>query len=134
VKSKNSSEEERMMLLEDGWESTLRGGLITWLPGVAPVGGVAGTHKAWRSSFLNSWRKRETRRRACRDLSRRTEGGPSLFCSLLQTVVCIRVSVEGRNMEMFDVQATERVEAELDAFVEKRAKEKADANDKGGGG
>jgi hypothetical protein len=34
VKSKNSSEEERMMLLEAGWESTLRGGLITWhLPG-----------------------------------------------------------------------------------------------------
>jgi hypothetical protein len=128
VKSKNSSEEERMMLLEDGWESTLRGGLITWLPGVAPVGGVAGTHKAWRSSFLNSWRKRETRRRACRDLSRRTEGVPSLFCSLLQTAVCRRMSIEGRKVDVFGVEATGSVEAELDQFIEKRARDKAEAN------
>jgi hypothetical protein len=30
VKSKNSSEEERMMLLEAGWEARLQGGLVTW--------------------------------------------------------------------------------------------------------
>jgi hypothetical protein len=30
VKNKNRSAEERTKLLEAGWESTLRGGLITW--------------------------------------------------------------------------------------------------------
>jgi hypothetical protein len=30
VKSKNSDEEERLMLLEAGWEARLQGGLITW--------------------------------------------------------------------------------------------------------
>ena len=31
-------------------------------------------------------------------------------------------------MDLFDVEVAERVEAELDSFIEKRARERADAN------
>jgi hypothetical protein len=38
------------------------------------------------------------------------------------------MSVEGRSMDL-DAEAVERVEAEIDSFIQKRAREKADANE-----
>jgi hypothetical protein len=38
------------------------------------------------------------------------------------------MAIEGRNVDLFDVEATKRVEAELDQFIGKRARDKAEAN------
>jgi hypothetical protein len=38
------------------------------------------------------------------------------------------MSIEGRKVDVFGVEATGSVEAELDQFIEKRARDKAEAN------
>jgi hypothetical protein len=50
--------------------------------------------------------------------------GPLFFCPLLQTFVPGR-----RMMDLFDVEAVEAAEASIDAFINKRSKDKEKANE-----
>ncbi len=45
------------------------------------------------------------------------------FCSLLQTIVLDR-----RMMDLFDLEAAEKAESQIDAFILKRSRERDDAN------